>query len=87
MIYGDLLPENFIIRLQETLKSKAQSNLLPFISSTLPGLKLALRTGSQTIEEIGSFDEYEAENKKNNLSQNQVLKKYLGFYKVTLFFI
>jgi transcription initiation factor TFIID subunit 4 len=61
VVFGNLDPQEFTVRLQQALASQAQPHLLPFLRKTLPSLRQALISGRQTIEGIGTAEEYAAE--------------------------
>lgn len=60
-MFGSLDPQDFTVQLQQSLRSQAQPHLLPFLRKTLPSLRQALSNGTQTIEGIGTAEDYEQE--------------------------
>ncbi|KAH7698220.1 NHR1 to TAF family protein, partial [Aphelenchoides avenae] len=60
-VFGSLDPQDFAARLQQSLRSQAQPHLVPFLRMSLPALRQALTAGTQTIEGIGTAEEYEQE--------------------------
>ncbi|KAH7718269.1 NHR1 to TAF family protein [Aphelenchoides avenae] len=60
-IFGSLDAQDFAEHLKQTLRSQPQPHLVPFLRKTLPALRQALSAGTQTIEGIGTAEEYEQE--------------------------
>lgn len=85
--------EIFTKKLREALKTKSEDNLLAFVCNYIHGLKMAVQSGEQRLDGIGTYNEYWGISEKTSICSTKKVryflylkksitdKAFLGFFK------